>query len=62
MGYSPKHAKPFSARKDIVLSSRRGLFGTSEAGSGRHSASAGHEQRESALADFQAGESSGFRQ
>jgi hypothetical protein len=43
MGYSPKHAKPFSARKDIVMSGR-GLFGPGESGAGRHSADADAEQ------------------
>jgi hypothetical protein len=50
MGYSPKHAKPFSARKDIVMSGR-GLFGPAESGAGRHSADVDSEQHERALAD-----------
>jgi hypothetical protein len=35
MSYTPKHAKPASA-KNVALSSYRGAFGTTEAAHGRH--------------------------
>jgi hypothetical protein len=35
MSYSPKHAKPASA-KDIAVSAYRGAFGSNESSSGRH--------------------------
>jgi len=38
MSYSPKHAKPASA-KDIAVSAYRGAFGSHESSSGRHARS-----------------------
>jgi hypothetical protein len=35
MSYTPKHAKPASA-KDVALNTYRGAFGTSDATAGRH--------------------------
>ena len=35
MSYTPKHAKPASA-KDVALSTYRGAFGTTDTAPGRH--------------------------
>ena len=45
MGYTPKHAKPASAR-DAGLNSHHGSFGIIEAASGRHARTSGKARRD----------------